>query len=113
MAGLYILSSRSDLPVPSADGFDKLGHVILYAGLAGVSLRALAGGRWAGVTPLSMGLAVLIVVAYGGTDEYHQAFVDGRTSELADVVADATGGVLAVVAARVWVILSTNDAMRP
>jgi VanZ family protein len=60
-----------------------------------------------------MGLAVLIVVAYGGTDEYHQAFVDGRTSELADVVADATGGVLAVVAARVWVILSTNDAMRP
>lgn len=108
MAGLFVLSSIHDLPVPAAEGSDKVGHAILYAGLAAVSLRALAGGRWAGVTLGCALQAMLIAVAYGGFDEFHQSFVSGRSSELADVAANATGAVTAAVAARAWVILTRH-----
>ena len=45
-------------------------------------------------------LAILITVAYGASDEYHQRFVAGRSSELADLYADAAGA--SVAAALSW-----------
>jgi VanZ family protein len=40
-------------------------------------------------------IAVLVVVVYGMTDEFHQAFVPGRTVDILDVTADTIGGLLA------------------
>jgi VanZ family protein len=36
-------------------------------------------------------------VLYGVSDEWHQSFVSGRTSDLLDVAADASGASLAAV----------------
>jgi VanZ family protein len=42
-------------------------------------------------------LTVLAVTAYGVLDEFHQSFVPGRTVDILDATADATGGLLAAV----------------
>lgn len=70
---------------------DKLAHAFAYAVLA--AFLTLGSGR-----PL---LAVALAVAYGASDEIHQAFVPGRTPEVLDLVADAVGAVVGSAAA-VW-----------
>ena len=43
-------------------------------------------------------LAVLVVVAVAGMDEFHQAFEPGRGSSIHDVILDTMGGILAQLA---------------
>jgi len=87
-AALFFLSSVPDvgeaarLPVG-----DKLVHVVLYA-VFGVTLA------WAGRSGTGRGrheLMVVLGVLYGAGDEWHQAFVPGRSPEVADWVADSVG----------------------
>jgi VanZ family protein len=47
----------------------------------------------------------LIVVGYASLDEFHQAFVPGRTPAVTDVLIDTTGGATAQFAAWLWMIL--------
>ncbi len=92
-AGIWWLSSQSDPPgsglalVPHAD---KLAHAGLFGTLA-LLLWAAHVRPW---------LAVALATGWGIVDEVHQAFVPGRTPELLDVVADATGAVVAVALAE-------------
>ena len=41
--------------------------------------------------------AVVVAVVYGISDEWHQHFVPGRTSDVLDLLADAVGASLSVV----------------
>jgi VanZ family protein len=71
----------------------KAGHIIEYAILALLVLRALRILRPA-PTPWSWPLAtitLLLAAAYGATDELHQRFVASRESSLHDVVIDSSG----------------------
>lgn len=91
-AGLiFFLSSQPTLPAPGVHGFDKVAHFVVYAGLALLAARGGAGyGMSAGQAALfGAGLAGI----YGGTDELHQSFVPGRSSEVLDLVADVLGGI--------------------
>jgi len=47
-------------------------------------------------------LAVLIVSAFGVTDEWHQSFVPGRSCDVFDWLADTTGAALAVTLYVKW-----------
>jgi VanZ family protein len=42
-------------------------------------------------------LALISTSVYGATDEWHQAFVPLRTSDVRDWIADTTGGALAIL----------------
>jgi VanZ family protein len=44
---------------------------------------------------------VLVPLLFGFSDEYHQSFVAGRSSEFLDLVADGVGG---LVVGLVWFI---------
>jgi VanZ family protein len=68
-------------------GFDKLAHAGLYAILG----ATLGYGRMRTVPPPSHGLPLAIGVLYGASDEWHQAFVGGRSADPVDWVADAVG----------------------
>jgi VanZ family protein len=90
----------------------------LYAGLGALLVRALAGGwRWR----VSLGIAtaaVVIATGYGITDEMHQWFVPTRQMDLADVVADALGALVAAAglsgaSARLGWARSPPAAVRP
>jgi len=117
MAAIFYTSSLSVIPGPVGYWFsDTLLHMACYGGLALFTLRALAGGKWTGV---HVGVAIaawLIAVLYGVTDEWHQMYVPGRTSELRDLVNDAIGALAAVGAAGAWSIMrgpSRADARPP
>ncbi|GAB4311677.1 MAG: hypothetical protein Kow0059_01870 [Candidatus Sumerlaeia bacterium] len=96
-AFLFFLSSRTPAELPPAGwlppGTDKVVHALLYAVLGVLLLRAFAQGSrvrgWRAVAA-----AAAAAVAYGAFDELHQAFVPGRSADLADLAADALGAAL-------------------
>jgi VanZ family protein len=95
---IFTLSSVPHLPAPPGRLTDKQAHAIAYGLLAGLICRALSGARLTGVTAGRALAAVLLATAYGVTDEWHQSFVPGRESDVADLYADALGAALAAVA---------------
>lgn len=105
MAFIFVLSSRSDVDrLPGLS--DKAAHVLAYAGLGLLALRALAGGLGKTVGWRAAAGAVLITVAYGVSDELHQRAVPGRTAEVFDLYADVLGSLVGVGAFRVWSIIA-------
>lgn len=97
---LFVLSSQPELRLVAEPVLDtvlrKLGHLAAYALLAILIAYPLGGvGR-----ARRVGLALVLVVAYGLSDEIHQAFVPGRVPALSDVAIDAAGGVIGLVGAR-------------
>lgn len=94
---IFILSSLERLPEVPGMLPDKRGHLILFAGLGWLTARAVSGhfrlvrnGMWL--------VCALFCLAYGLTDELHQSFVPGRTSEAGDVLADFFGGLVGAYA---------------
>jgi len=115
MALIFVASSIPNLGALPGGVSDKSGHSIGYAMLAGLLLRAFAGGRVRGITWTRGLLAILLATCYGATDEFHQLFVPGRSADRYDVVADFIGATLGVAvgglasAARRWGILDSSS----
>jgi VanZ family protein len=104
MAAIFVGSSIPEPPIPS-NVPDGLLHEAGYFGLGVLLIRALAGGRWAGVTPRTLVLAWIIAVAYAATDEWHQSFVPNRHVEFRDWIADAIGALAATIVVGAWGII--------
>ena len=101
LAVVFWLSSLS--VVPGAHYFwDKLLHMVGYAVLGVLALRAFHGG-FEHLRSKQTLYAALAVILWGISDEFHQSFVPGRDASSWDVVADALGfGFAALVFATVW-----------
>ena len=102
MALIFAVSSlkQPPLPMPKFEWLtiDKLYHFIEYAILGGLLARALLKAKPSIVPPqLIWGLAAVLSILYGASDEWHQTFVPGRFATLADWVADALGSVAGVL----------------
>ena len=104
MAAIFVGSSLPDSSIPG-DVPDVSLHEVGYCGLAIVLVRAVAQGRWAGVTLRTLALAWLIAIGYGATDEWHQSFVPTRHAEFRDWFADAIGALAGVVVVGAWSII--------
>jgi VanZ family protein len=104
MALIFMFSSESN-PIPDVTEhvWDKLLHTVEYGTLAILLARAFAGE---GLAWLSASvIAIMLTIGYGATDEYHQWFVPGRSSDVRDWVADSLG---AVVGAAAYTIATTR-----
>jgi VanZ family protein len=80
--------------------YDKVAHVIEFGVLA--FLLAWVIARWRGDAAVMAGVAAVSVaaaLAYGVSDELHQAFVPGRDPSWADLATDAAGAIVGAVAA--------------
>ena len=106
MLAIFMASSVSDVPAAPGGVSDKAVHAVVYGVLSALFLRALAGGRWQGVTVSRTIAAVVLATTYGMTDEVHQAFVPTRHAEIADVVANALGAIIAGGTLVAWSILA-------
>jgi VanZ family protein len=106
MAVIFAASSVPNLGALPGGLPDWFGHLVGYAMLGGLALRAFAGGRLAGVTGRTVVAAALVAVLYGVTDELHQTLVPGRAADTRDVAADAAGAALAVGSGWTWRRLS-------
>ena len=103
-AAIFLLSSQPTLP-STGNVTDKQAHALAYGSLAFLCLMGLTRWQWRRIAGTAVLTAFVLAVLYGISDEIHQMFVPGRTSELADVLADATGAAIAVGAAWAWAIL--------
>jgi len=108
MAVIFAASSVPDLGALPGGAPDWAGHGAGYAILGALLLRALSGGRLAGVTPAVTLAAVAGSALYGASDEWHQAFVPGRSPAVADLMADAAGAALGAGLGWIWARLRTR-----
>ena len=104
MALIHTESSMSNPPEPPGIS-DKVLHFGAFGGLALLSLRALAGATWRGVKPWTLIGCVMITLLYGVKDEWHQMYTPGRTSDVMDVAADLSGGLVVAIVAGAWSII--------
>lgn len=96
-AGLiFYLSSRQFGPILAGlpPNTDKLIHMIEYAGFGMLTYHALGRISWAPEGRWHLVLAIVIGIVYGMSDEFHQAFVPTRDSDVHDVMADAVGSAI-------------------
>ena len=94
-AGLiFYLSSQPSIEAPALfPGQDKLFHLIAFGVLGLLTMGSLQAPR-AGYSPRQVWLVVLAVTLYGILDEIHQYFVPGRSADVYDALADASGALL-------------------
>ena len=86
---LLFIGGRSSVPsVPTSLPLDKVAHFLLY----GV-LGALAAWAWlrSGRSRTLASVLIFAALLTGAADELNQRRVEGRSSEIADWLADAAG----------------------
>jgi VanZ family protein len=110
MGAILTATSIPGVFVP-AIGFrftDKAVHLGMYGVLGFLMGRAMDNSTGTARVRASLG-AFLFCVALGAADEWHQLYIPGRTAEVADWMADSTGG---LVGAAAWILKSRNKDAR-
>jgi VanZ family protein len=104
MIVIFIGSSIGSVPRVGGKALDavvhRVAHVIEFAVLGALTLRAMSQGKR--VTKRGLISTVIVVVLYGASDELHQRFTPGRSSEGIAVVFDAVGGLMGAWLYRAW-----------
>ena len=97
-AAIFIQSSMSYIDTPDLgfDMQDKLFHAIEYAILGFLLRRALVFQSNPFLHRHAGWLTILIGSIYAISDEIHQFYVPGRSSDIGDVVADIVGIIFVV-----------------
>lgn len=92
MGVIFYFSSLRGKDIPALFPLqDVLFHVIAYAALAYLFIRALKN-TYPGLTPAKLiFFAVIFGIIYGLGDEFHQSFVPGRDASAFDVFIDTLG----------------------
>jgi VanZ family protein len=102
MGVIFIGSSIGSMPQVGGDTTDAIvhrtAHMIEFAILGWLLLRAVADGR--PISRRELVSALIIVTLYGASDEFHQRFTPGRSSEFSAVLFDAAGGLIGLWAWR-------------
>lgn len=103
MGLIFTASSLPASEIPFFGAFDviykKSGHAIGYALLGTAYYFALPRRLSWGYRAV---VALIMVILFALSDEFHQSFVDGRTSSMRDVAIDTAGAALALLAVRLF-----------
>jgi VanZ family protein len=102
MGAIYWGAASPSVPTSIQDVSDTILHLGGYGGLALLLLRALAKGRWSGVTARALAIAFAVAVIHGLTVEWEQMYVPSRFAEWRDVGNDAIGAALGLFSAWAW-----------
>ncbi len=101
---IFAGSSVGNLPHADSQAIDAIihrtAHLIEYAILGALLLRAMRPHRSIGWRDVI--IVVIVCGLYGFSDEWHQSFIMGRSSELSAVLFDLAGGLIGAVIYRWW-----------
>ena len=86
---IFAISSLRIPSGPSRLGIDKVAHFFEFGALAALVTRALIGSALSPTRAVIW--AIALATAYGASDELHQRFVPGRSSDIFDLLADFVG----------------------
>jgi VanZ family protein len=110
MALIFFISSRTASQLPHFGEIDLLikkgGHAFGYALLALAYFAALPPRLSTGYRLV---MAFFMALLFALSDEFHQSFVEGRTSSLRDVVIDSLGAMTALILGGIY---SSNSSSR-
>lgn len=114
MAAIFYGASMAVLPGPVGNWFsDTVLHAAGYFVLGLLTLRALARGRWSGVTTAALVLAWVIAMLHGAAVEWMQMYIPTRLAEWRDLGNDAIGAGLALGVAWAWGIMRSTSRAEP
>jgi VanZ family protein len=98
MGVIFIGSSIGKVPQVGDETLDGLvhraAHLLEFAVLGALLLRATTNGR--PVSKREIIITLVVIGLYGASDEFHQRFTPGRSSEGTAVLFDVAGGALGV-----------------
>ncbi len=104
MAIIFVGSSVSHVPHIGGKITDGLAHRIVhlveFAILGALLLRATSDGR--SISKREIIITLIIIALYGASDEFHQRFTPGRSSEGLAVLFDIAGGAVGLLLYRQW-----------
>ncbi len=93
MAIIFKISSMTSAELEGLPHvWDKLAHTCEYATLAGCYAMLWTRAKWSTKAWLKILIIAGLALAYGCTDEFHQSFVEGRSCDAHDLIADTLGG---------------------
>jgi hypothetical protein len=106
-AAIFLLSAQPSLPdraPPWLDwsGSDKIAHAIVFAGLSLLVYTGVTRSDRGIGTRARMIVPIAFTTLYGLSDEFHQHFVPNRSFDLFDLLADAAGATIIVIAVEFW-----------
>lgn len=99
MGGIFLLSHipGNELAAPQIAGLDKFAHLFLYA-LLTICIIFSFSCKFRQKRPQSVVfISFAVGISYAIIDELHQLTVPGRSSDVADLVADAIGILLVLL----------------
>ena len=96
MGTIFFLSHQpgDTLNLPIFPGADKLVHMIAYGVLSATVIFSFPPEVRTKRRGVVLTAAVFVPLLYGLSDEYHQSYVPGRSTEFLDLVADGAGGLI-------------------
>jgi VanZ family protein len=87
----------TSVPTPAGPGgglgLDKAVHLVLYAILGWLAIRAASRGSFRARTAA---VTLAAIALFAVVDELHQVFIPWRTGDISDWVADLTGGAIGI-----------------
>ena len=95
---IFMLSSRSKLPLPDSvvfPGMDKVLHALAFGCFAFSFSYWLGRDMWKSKPAVCVLIVCIAAACYGASDEIHQMFVPGRDASVYDWIADCTGALAA------------------
>lgn len=109
MVLIFCLSAQSSIQMPPLFPLqDKALHSLLF-GIFGFFCALLVMSDGSRPTLWHVLIVALLVMGYGGIDEFHQSLVPGRTPDILDLTADTVGG---LVSALLVMVLLRSYARR-
>jgi VanZ family protein len=104
MGVIFIGSSIAKVPQVGDETLDGLvhraAHMLEFAVLGALLLRATSNGR--PISKREIIITLVVIGLYGASDEFHQRFTPGRSSEGTAVLFDVVGGALGVWVWQRW-----------
>jgi len=113
MGVIFVGSSIGSLPRVGGKTTDgvahRVAHVIEFAALGALTLRAVSRGKR--ITKRELISTLIIIALYGASDEFHQRFTPGRSSEGLSVLFDVAGGMIGAWVYRWWQHKKANPVL--
>lgn len=104
MGVIFVGSSIGNVPRVGGkitDGLvHRIAHLAEFAVLGALLVRATGDGK--SIAKREVIITLIIIALYGASDEFHQRFTPGRSSEGLSVLFDIVGGAVGLWVYRQW-----------
>jgi len=108
---LFVLTHIPSVTLPDITLIDKICHALAYATLAFAIGSVLT--IWRGYQPRLPVWIWTIAVSYGAIDEYTQQFVQNRSCDILDLLADSLGAAAGLLALHACVLFARRHRSEP